>query len=64
MQALQPNTPLQGGRYKTIKTLGQSDFGITYLALQNGLERWRIKVFFMKGLCERDENSYHVTLGV
>ena len=65
MQTLRPNTLLQGGRYKIIKTLGQGGFGITYLALQIGLERQvAVKEFFMKGFCERDDASSHVTLGM
>lgn len=64
MQQLTPNTLLQGGRYKIISTLGQGGFGITYLAIQSGLERKvAIKEFFMKELCERDKSTSHVTLG-
>ena len=64
MQSLQPNTLLQGGRYKILSTLGQGGFGITYLAMQSGLERKvAIKEFFMKELCDRDESTSHVTLG-
>ena len=64
MQNLQPNTFLQGGRYKIISTLGQGGFGITYLAEQTMLGREvAIKEFFMKGLSDRDENTSHVTLG-
>ncbi len=64
-QTLQPNTLLQGGRYKIIKTLGQGGFGITYLALQSGLERQvAVKEFFMKDFCERDRATSHVTLGM
>jgi formylglycine-generating enzyme required for sulfatase activity len=63
MQTLQPNTLLQGRRYKIIKTLGQGGFGITYLALQSGLERQvAVKEFFMENCCERDESTSHVTL--
>lgn len=65
MQTLQPNTLLQGGRYKIIKTLGQGAFGITYLAIQSGLEREvAVKEFFMKEFCERDSATSHVTLGM
>ena len=39
MQTLQANSLLQGGRYKILSSLGQGGFGITYLALQIGLER-------------------------
>lgn len=64
MQQLQPNTLLQGGKYKIINELGQGGFGITYLAVQSGLDRKvAIKEFFMKELCERDESTSHVTLG-
>ena len=34
MQHLQPNTTLQGGKYKIERVLGQGGFGITYLACQ------------------------------
>ena len=64
MQHLQPGATLQGGKYKIENLLGQGGFGITYLAIQSGLERKvAIKEFFMKELCERDESTSHVTLG-
>lgn len=63
MQQLQPNTLLQGGRYKIIEVLGQGGFGITYLAVQSGLERKvAVKEFFMKELCNRDESTSQATL--
>lgn len=34
MQHLQPNTTLQGGKYRIDRLLGQRGFGITYLAIQ------------------------------
>ena len=34
MQHLQPNTTLQGGKYRIDRLLGQGGFGITYLAIQ------------------------------
>ena len=34
MQQLQPNTTLQGGKYRIEQVLGQGGFGITYLATQ------------------------------
>ena len=34
MQHLQPNTTLQGGKYRIEQVLGQGGFGITYLATQ------------------------------
>jgi len=64
MQHLEANTQLQSGKYKIVSALGQGGFGITYLAIQSGLERKvAIKEFFMKELCERDESTSHVTLG-
>ena len=56
MQHLQPNTTLQGGKYRIERVLGQGGFGITYLATQLSLQRQvAIKEFFMKDFCSRDE---------
>lgn len=64
MQYLQAHSTLQGGKYRIERVLGQGGFGITYLAIQSGLERMvAIKEFFMKELCERDESTSHVTFG-
>ena len=61
---MQQDSHLQSGRYKIISTLGQGGFGITYLALQTGLERKvAIKEFFMKDLCNRDETTSHISVG-
>ncbi len=55
MKHLQPNTTLQGGKYRIERVLGQGGFGITYLAVQTTLERnVAIKEFFMKDFCCRD----------
>ena len=52
---LQPGTPLQGGKYRIKKFLGQGGFGITYLAEHTGLHsEVAIKEFFMKDHCNRD----------
>lgn len=52
MQHLQPNSTLQGGKYKIERVLGQGGFGITYLAEHRVLQREvAIKEFFMKPLC-------------
>ena len=50
MQHLQPNTTLQGGKYRIDKVLGQGGFGITYLAMQTSLNRKvAIKELFIGG---------------
>lgn len=60
---LSNNMQLQGGKYKICKFLGQGGFGITYQAVQSGLERYvAIKEFFIKELCARDESTSYVTL--
>lgn len=54
MQHLQPNATLQGGKYKIERVLGQGGFGITYLAVQEILNREvAIKEFFMREYCDR-----------
>ena len=63
-QELNVGSYLQNGKYRIIGMLGQGGFGITYLAVQSGLERKvAIKEFFMKDLCNRDGSTSHVTLG-
>ena len=63
-QELNVGSYLQNGKYRIIGMLGQGGFGITYLAVQSGLERKvAIKEFFMKDLCNRDGCTSHVTLG-
>lgn len=58
MQQLQPNTLLQGGKYKIERVLGQGSFGVTYLAEHTSLgKKVCIKEFFMKELNTRKENG-------
>lgn len=60
---LQQGTLLQGGKYKIEKILGQGGFGITYLAMQDILDRKvAIKEFFIKEYCDRDIDSRTVTI--
>ena len=61
---LKPNSVLQGGKYKIEKVLGQGGFGITYMATQVALQRKvAIKEFFMKSLCNRDQETSQVSVG-
>mgnify|MGYP000720860675 FL=1 len=59
---LQPDTLLQGGKYKIKSVLGQGGFGITYLGWQDELNRYvAIKEFFMKEYCDRNETTSQVS---
>ena len=61
---LMQNTLLQGGKYRIEKVLGQGGFGITYMAVQTGLNRKvAIKEFFMKEYCNRDGETSQVSIG-
>ena len=58
IQHLQPNTTLQGGKYRIERVLGQGGFGITYLAHNTVFDiDVAIKEFFMKDENERDGSS-------
>lgn len=60
---LQHGSLLQGGKYKIVKVLGQGGFGITYLGEQVSLSRKvAIKEFFMKSLCERNNETSIVSV--
>jgi len=65
MQHLQPNTTLQGGKYRIERVLGQGGFGITYLATQVSSNRQvAIKELFLNGVNERTGNSVRVSNSV
>ena len=59
--ALQPGTVLQE-KYRIEAALGKGGFGITYRAQHTGLQKTvAIKEFFMRGACERQAGTTHVT---
>ena len=60
---LKQNMFLRQGSYRIEKVLGQGGFGITYLAEQVLLGRKvAIKEFFMKEHCNRDANTFSVSV--
>ena len=60
---LKTGTLLKHGEYRIEKVLGQGGFGITYLACQVSLGRKvAVKEFFMKDLCNRDDNTSLVSV--
>lgn len=74
MQTLKVNAVLQGGKYIIKSVIGQGGFGITYLAQYKTKVSGKIgsgyvsapvciKEFFMKELCNRNENTSHVSAG-
>ena len=65
MQHLQPNTTLQGGKYRIERVLGQGGFGNTYIGVNTVFnERVAIKEFFMRGLTLREEDQVTVSISV
>ncbi|MEE3416084.1 MAG: protein kinase [Prevotella sp.] len=65
MQHLQPNTTLQGGKYKIERMLGQGGFGNTYSGYNTVFdERVAIKEFFMQGINDRDGDTGSVSVSL
>ena len=63
MYHLQPNTTLQGGKYRIERVLGQGGFGNTYVGYNTEFEETiAIKEFFMKGITERNETTCAVSV--
>lgn len=61
--SLAPETLLKKGEYRIVRLLGQGGFGITYLAVQTGLNRKvTIKEFFMKEYCDRETTTSSVII--
>ncbi|MBO7541355.1 MAG: serine/threonine protein kinase, partial [Bacteroidales bacterium] len=60
---LQPGTGLNGGKYVIEKKIGEGGFGITYKAVQQGLNRpVCIKEYFLAGRCVRNTLARTVQL--
>lgn len=60
---LKPGTRLKGNEYEILRTIGQGGFGITYEAVQLNLDRKvAIKEFYMKSCCERNTDSFCVSV--
>lgn len=60
---LQPGTGLAGGKYVIEKKIGEGGFGITYRAMQTGLNRAVcIKEYFLAGRCVRDVQAKTIHL--
>lgn len=60
---LKTGTALKGGEFVIEKVLGQGGFGITYLAVQAGLNRKvAVKEFFMSEHCNREGDALQVSV--
>lgn len=60
---LQPGTALSGGKYIIESKIGEGGFGITYKAVQTGLNRpVCIKEYFLAGSCVRNTQAKTVQL--
>lgn len=65
MQHLQPNTTLQGGKYRIERVLGQGGFGNTYSGYNTVFdERVAIKEFFMQGINDRDGDTGSISVSL
>ena len=63
MQHLQPNTILQGGKYRIERVLGQGGFGITYVGYNTEFEETvAIKEFYLSGINDREGDSTAVSV--
>ena len=61
---LKPGTLLQNGKYRIVRFINSGGFGCTYEAFHTVFEeKVAIKEFFVKDFCNRDEDTYHVTVG-
>lgn len=62
---LAPGTLLQGGKYRIIRFISSGGFGCTYEAVHTGLNgRVAIKEFFVQDICNRDDATGRVSVGL
>lgn len=62
---LAPGSLLQGGKYRIIRFISSGGFGCTYEAVHTGLNgRVAIKEFFVQDICNRDDATGRVCVGL
>lgn len=62
---LAPGTLLQGGKYRIIRFISSGGFGCTYEAVHTGLNgRMAVKEFFVQDICNRDDATGRVSVGL
>lgn len=62
---LAPGSLLQGGKYRIIRFISSGGFGCTYEAVHTGLNgRMAIKEFFVQDICNRDDATGRVSVGL
>lgn len=62
---LAPGSLLQGGKYRIIRFISSGGFGCTYEAVHTGLNgRMAIKEFFVQDICNRDDATGYVSVGL
>lgn len=62
---LAPGSLLQGGKYRIIRFISSGGFGCTYEAVHTGLDgRVAIKEFFVQDICNRDDATGRVSVGL
>lgn len=63
--SLSPGTLLQGGKYRIVRFISAGGFGCTYEAVHTSLNgRIAIKEFFVSDICNRDEATGYVSVGL
>ena len=61
---LNPGTLLKGGTYRIERFINSGGYGCTYEAVHTSLDdKFAIKEFFVKDFCNREEDTFRVTVG-